>query len=222
MAVETIFTSQEDPLSTAGGPQEEPQTHHPARGRRRHHHSSSRGRLIVILSLSLAVETVLLLTAYVRMGLAENESLALELSERQQTAELEKLRPQVEKLRAELATLVESRLPGLTKLEFDKVLPIDRDYVKNIVFSVAGKGDQLQYEYKMTTHNGSINLVHPQVDILIFDHLGIQVGVSRIGIQMDGTPTLDILERGESRSFSARVDMTDDVRPEYFRLRIRN
>lgn len=201
---------------------EEPQgdqRHARHRGGRRRHHSSKR-RLLVILGLALAAETVLMVTAFVRMGLGETERLALEISGRKQAEELETLRPQVEKLRREIAELTRSRLPGLEPLEFDKVLAVDREYVRNIVFTLAGKGDPVQYEYKLTTHNGTLNLVHPQVDILFFDHLGIQVGQSRIGVQHDGTPTMDMLERGETRSYSGKVVLSDEVKPEYFRLRI--
>lgn len=190
---------------------------HRHHGRRRR---SSRTRLIVILALGLALETGLLVTAFVRMGFAEQEVADLALSERKQAAELEVLRPQVEKLQHDIETMVRSRLPGLRPLEFDQVIPLDDDYVKNIVFTVAGKGQDKQYEYKLVTHNGSLNLVHPRVDILIFDRNGIQIGQARIGVQKDGTPTLDMLDRGEIRSFSSKIELTDESRPEYFRLRV--
>ena len=183
--------------------------------RKRRHYSSKR-RIILILSLALVIETVLLVVAYVRMSLAESENRVLVISERKQSEELQQLRPQVEKLRKEVTALTESRLPGLRRLE----LALNQAYIKNIVFSVAGKGDDLEYEYKMTARNASLNLVHPQVDILFFDRLGIQVGISRIGVNKEGAPTLDILERGESRSYSQNIALHGENRPEYFRLRI--
>lgn len=187
-------------------------------GKRRHH--SSKRRLVLILSLALVAETGLLLATYIRMSLAESENRVLAITERKQAEELEALRPRVDKLQGEIAALTESRLPGLARLELDKVLTVDQDYVKNIVFTVAGKGDDMRYEYKMTTRNSSLNLVHPQVDILFFDTLGIQVGISRIGVTKDGTSTLDMLERGETRSYSDKIDLSKESRPEYFRLKI--
>ena len=154
------------------------------------------------------------------MSLAESENRVLVISERKQSEELQQLRPQVEKLRKEVTALTESRLPGLRRLELDKVLVLNQAYVKNVVFTVSGKGDDLKYEYKMTARNASLNLVHPQVDILFFDRLGIQVGISRIGVNKEGAPTLDILERGESRSYSQNIALNGENRPEYFRLRI--
>jgi cell division protein FtsB len=188
--------------------------------RRRHHRSSQKTRLVIVLGALVAIESALLFAAYVRMSMADHENTQLVAAERKQTAELEALRPQVEKLREEIAALAEARLPDLQRLEFDKVIPIDKDYVKNIVFSVAGKGDQKQYEYKLVVHNGTLSLLHPRVDILFFDRVGIQVGLSRIGVQKDGTDTLDMIDRGEIRSFSSHLDLTDNGQPEYFRLRI--
>jgi hypothetical protein len=181
---------------------------------------SSKTRLIVALGAALALETVLLLVAYGRMSLTEKENAELSLAERKQAQELELLRPQVQKLQDDIAAMAQSRLPGLSRLEFDKVIAVDQDYVKNIVFTAAGKGDEKHYEYKIVMHNGTLNLVHPQVDILFFDHLGIQVGLSRLGVQKDGTPTLEMLDRGEIRSFSSKIELTDKAQPEYFRLKI--
>jgi hypothetical protein len=181
---------------------------------------SSRTKLIIILGLALAVETAVLLASYIWMTLSENENLDLVLAERKQSQELDLLRPQVEKLRSEIAMLTQSRLPDLTPLEFDKVLPFNQSYAKNIVFTVSGKGDEKLYEYKIVLHNSSLNLIHPQLDILFFDHVGIQVGISRLGVQQDGTPTLEMLDRGEIRSFSSKISLTDEAKPEYFRIKI--
>lgn len=189
----------------------------------RHHggrHRSTRTRLIVALSAGLVIETALLAAIFARMGYAEKENADLVQTERKQAEELQVLRPAVQKLREEVAALAQMRLPDLHPLEFDKVITLDKHYVKNIVFSMAGKGDDKHYEFKVVTHNSTLNLIHPQIDILFFDRVGIQVGVAHIGVQKDGTPTLDMLDRGETRSYSAAIELNDDARPEYFRLRI--
>jgi hypothetical protein len=189
-------------------------------GHHRKRHRTSKTRLVMILGFAVAIESALLLAAYVKMSIAEQENTQLVAAERKQAEELEILRPQIQKLREDIAAMTQSRLPDLQPLEFDKVIPIEKDYVRNVVFSVAGKGDQKQYEYKLVMHNGTLNLLHPRVDILFFDRTGIQVGLSRIGVQKDGTPTLEMIDRGEIRSFFSHVDLTDNAQPEYFRLRI--
>lgn len=183
-------------------------------------HRSSRTKLIVALSLGLVVETGLLVAIFARMGYAEKENADLVQLEKRQSDELRTLRPAVQRLREEVTALAQNRLPDLQPLEFDRVISLDKFYVKNIVFSMAGKGDDKHYEYKVVTHNNTLNLIHPQIDILFFDRVGIQVGIARIGVQKDGTPTLDMLDRGETRSFSAAIELNDKVQPEYFRLRV--
>jgi hypothetical protein len=189
-----------------------------------HHHGgrhrSTRTKLIVALSAGLVIETALLAAIFARMGYAEKENADLIQAEKKQAEELQVLRPAVQKLREEVTALAQMRLPDLQPLEFDKVITLDKHYVKNIVFSVAGKGDDKHYEFKLVTHNNTLNLIHPQIDILFFDRVGIQVGGARVGVQKDGTPTLDMLDRGETRSYSAAVELNDNARPEYFRLRI--
>jgi cell division protein FtsB len=193
---------------------------YPYASHRGRHGRSSRMRLIFILSIALIVETVALLFLFIRLTISEKENLDLTVVERKQALELEALKPEVEKLRAEIAALTTSRLPNLNKLEFDKVIPLDMDYVKNIVFTVAGKNSDKHYEYKIVMHNSGLSLIHPEVDILFFDRVGIQVGLSKIGFHQDGTPNLDMLERGEVRSFSLSVELADDANPEYFRIKI--
>jgi hypothetical protein len=189
-------------------------------GRHGRRSRSSRTKLIALLGIGLVVETVVLLVSYVRMSVAESENLDLVLAERKQTQELQALRPRIEKLQSDIDMLTRARLPDLAPLEFDKVIAVDKDYVKNVVFTLSGKGSQKAYEYKVVMHNGSLNLVHPQADILFFDDLGIQVGISRLGVQKDGTPTLEMMDRGEIRSFSSKLELIEDVTPKYFRLKI--
>lgn len=181
---------------------------------------SSRTKLIFFLSVVSIVETTVILILFIQLALSEQENLELTILEKKQAQELEVLKPEVERLRADIASLTASRLPNLARLEFDKVIPLELDYVKNIVFTVAGKDSDKHYEYKIVMHNSGLSLIHPEVDILFFDRVGVQVGLSKIGFHQDGTPNLDMLERGEVRSFSSSVDLTDDAKPEYFRVKI--
>ncbi len=181
---------------------------------------SSRTKLIFFLAILSLVEAAALLILFIQLALSEQENLELTILEKNQAQELETLRPEVEKLRADVASLTASRLPNLARLEFDKVIPLELDYVKNIVFTVAGKDSDKHYEYKIVMHNSGLSLIHPEVDILFFDRVGVQVGLSKIGFHKDGTPNLNMLERGEVRSFSSSVDLTDDAKPEYFRVKI--
>jgi hypothetical protein len=59
--------------------------------------------------------------------------------ERKHARRLAELEPQIAQLEQEVAQLVQSRLPNLRPLEFDKVFHIGEAYVKNIVFTMTGK-----------------------------------------------------------------------------------
>jgi cell division protein FtsB len=183
---------------------------------------SSRTKLVLILSLGLFAETVLLLILFIKLGVSEKNNLDLAIAENRQAQELAALKPELDKLRQNISQMTLERLPDLQRLEFDKVIPVDNEYVKNIVFTVAGKNGVKAYEYKLVMHNTGLTLVHPQLDILFFDRVGIQVGLAQLGIHKDGTPTLDMLERGEIRSFSSGIQLNDEVAPEYFKIKIRH
>lgn len=188
--------------------------------RKHRHTSSSRRKMVLWLSLACGVLFALLLFQAVKLGIYAKENEQLIVIENMLSRELETLRPEVEVLKANIAELVEARLPNLNELKFDEVIPISRDYVRNIVFTLAKKQGIKRYEYKLVMDNRGYTTVSPQITLLFFDGVGIQVGSSDIGIDKDGDPTLDVLERGEIRTHSAHVEIPDDLDPDYFMVRI--
>lgn len=170
---------------------------------------------------ALALETLVLVFLIVTVGVQEKENSDLVAESKKLTAELAMARPELEKLREEVEALVSGRLPHLSRLELDKVVPLNKEYVKNVTFSVAGTSKEQHHEFKMVMHNSGLLAVHPRVDVLFFNEVGLQIGVSPIGIHKDGTPTLDMLERGEIRSFGGVVEVVENERPVYFMVRIR-
>ncbi|QSA96479.1 hypothetical protein [Methylococcus sp. EFPC2] len=193
-------------------------------GRREHRRSlrsSSGRRVILVIVAALALETLVLVFLIVTVGVQEKENSDLVAESKKLTAELAMARPELEKLREEVEALVSGRLPHLSRLELDKVVPLNKEYVKNVTFSVAGTSKEQHHEFKMVMHNSGLLAVHPRVDVLFFNEVGLQIGVSPIGIHKDGTPTLDMLERGEIRSFGGVVEVVENERPVYFMVRIR-
>src|SRR5436190_16052641 len=88
-------------------------------GKHRSRHRSSKTKLILFLGAGLFLETAFFLAFYIRMSETEKENRYLVQAKREQDRELEALRPQVQKLQADIATLTQSRLPDLKYLEFD-------------------------------------------------------------------------------------------------------
>ncbi len=177
-------------------------------------------RTIYILAASLAVLFLSLLIVLIRLSMYAKEVHDLTVLQHKQEQELETLRPKVASLEAEIAELVKGRLPGLKPLEFDKVIPIDKQYVRNIIFTLIGTEEDRSYEYKLTLKNNNLTAVHPIVRVIFFDHLGIQMGHSTIGVDEDNVPTLDVLERGEVRSYTKVVSLPDGRQPRYFKIEV--
>ncbi|MEE9395773.1 MAG: hypothetical protein V3V31_02050 [Methylococcales bacterium] len=191
-------------------------------GRLKQRRSKSKSsKFLTILSVACAALFLLALALGVKVAMNGREVTDLTVLQRKQAQKLAILEPKLAEMEEEIAALVQSRLPHLTALGFDKVLPVDKKYVKNIAFTLAGKGGKKRYEYKMVMDNRSLVSVHPHVQIIFFDKVGIQVGMSELGVDTDGMPTLDVLERGEIRSHVSQVKLTDNTDPQYFAVRIK-
>ena len=190
------------------------------RGRLKQRRSKSK-KSFIILSVGCALLFALALALAVKLTMYGREINDLTVLGRKQAQKLALLEPKLVEMEEEIAALVESRLPHLTVLGFDKVLPVDKRYVKNIAFTLAGKGGKKRYEYKMVMDNRGLVSVHPYVQIIFFDKVGIQVGMSELGVDSDGMPTLDMLERGEIRSHVSQVRLTDNIEPKYFTVRVK-
>lgn len=176
-------------------------------------HRLARGLGVVVL-----IEAAALVGFYIQTQATAQANLKLMQTEREQSQESQRLRPEHQHLQAAITALRQNRLPEAIPLEFDRLIPVDRDYVKAIIFTLAGKGIEQYYEYKILLENTDLFSIHPQLDILFLDRRGIRVGWARMGVQNDGTPTLERLEHNESRTHSAHIEVDPGFQPEYFRL----
>ncbi len=183
-------------------------------GARHYHHS--RNNLIYGLWAAVSILFLLLLLTAIKLSLYAKEVNDLNLLQARQERELKRLRPQLAQLEEELAELVKQRLPGLYPLEFDKVIPIEKQYIHHIIFTLIGKEEDRNYEFKLTLRNGGLTAVHPIVKVIFFDHLGIQVAGSMIGVDENRMPTLDVLERGEVRSYTQAINLPAGKEAKYF------
>ncbi len=188
--------------------------------RRSSHSHRKRTKLIYGLWTTVGILFLLLLFVSVKLSMYAKEVTELNMIEKKQSRELEQMRPKLDQLKKEIDELVMGRLPSLHKLEFDKVIPIKEKYVRNIIFTLIGHEQDRNYEYKMTLKNDTLTAIHPIVKILFFDRLGIQVGSSSIGLDENGMPTLDVLDRGEVRSYTSVVKLSDGRRAEYFMIQV--
>ena len=191
-----------------------------SRGSSRKHSSRSKQRkLVLILSAGLAVSFVLNLVLGAKLGTYARDAALSVAVEKKLQRELSALQPKLEKMAAEIESLTLQRLPGLVELTYDKVLPVGQQYIKNIVFTQTGSDEEKRYEYKVVMDNRNLLPVRPEVKILFFDRVGVQVGQAELGMG-NGLPITEPLERGEVRSYSSSIVLSDDLAPQYFQVQI--
>jgi len=179
------------------------------RPKRRHHRAGPHNPLIAaLIGVLMLVLVVLLFTITKLTSLnTTNDMLQIKLQESQN--ELAQTRTTLRETQRELRATVEGRFPQLRRLELDKVLPIHDGYVKNIVFTMLKKSDETTYEYKLVLDNNSETTDIPDVKVLVFDKLGVQLGA-------DELPKQEPLLRHETRSYSSVVDLVVPGEPHYF------
>ncbi len=198
------------------------------RHRKHGHRHSSKRKWIYILSFilfleSIALSGVLIWAANIESENREHFAKQKELAQiiKDQKTELEAQRWDFNKLKSEQA---KTCLPNLMQLEFKKVLEINKDYVKNAIFFLTGNNDKKFLEFKLVLQNNSSGNIVPKVDVLFFNTMGNQVGITQMGYQKDETPpTRDILEKGEVRSYDGTFEVNiNDGQPEYIMIKVKN
>jgi cell division protein FtsB len=132
------------------------------------------------------------------------------------TARIAELETTVAELNDEILTLSQGRIPGLRRIEFDQVLQVDKEYVKNVVFSITRQGDKRTYEFKMLLHNAGPDILQPGGTLALFDRAGLQLGIVHFK-KLEGSL---FLAPGESRSYYDRVDLSRPGEPVYYMLEL--
>lgn len=194
-------------------------------GQRRHRtrHSSSR-YWIWPLIIAVVIETILVVGLLVWVNRAEQEKRELALREQELTDKIKEGQVELEKVRREFNNYKSDKLrasiPNLTPLKLDQVIDINKEYVKSAIFMMVGKRDKKSFEYNLVLENKSTGDIVPRVDMLFFNKTGYQVGMSRIGYNKEGLPNREILERGEIRTVSATMEISNEDEPEFFMVRI--
>jgi len=185
------------------------------------HHS--RTRLIQILGVAIALS--LLINLLLAIALASyarkasllsgvSSSLRFELSELSTQVELKT--EHIETLKNEIKELTLNRLPGLITLNYDEVLKVDEQYVKNIVFTRTGKKGTHLYEYKVVLENRD-SALQPALKVILFDRNGVQVGMSELSNKAK-QGLITRLDQDEVRTHYAIVQLADKAEPEYFQV----
>ena len=148
-----------------------------------------------------------------------NQSL---LDLRKQDAVVKNLTVELETVKEERDLLVQKRIPGLIPMLYDEAITIDNEFVRNIIFTLAKSGKKNIYEYRLVLQNNTLTITRPKAEIILFNHIGIQVGMAQIQ-QIDATTEIEgraALDPGEVRSYTAAINLIRDEKPSYFMLNI--
>jgi len=182
-----------------------------------------RTRLIQILGIALTLSLIInllmaiALGSYARKsGLLSGVSASLRLQLTDITEQLEASVRETRILKDEIQELTLNRLPGLTELNYDEVIKIDKHYIKNIVFTRTGKNGAHLYEYKVVLENHE-SALQPALKVILFDRNGVQVGMSELNKDAEHGGILR-LDQDEVRSHYAIVQLPDNAEPAYFQV----
>ena len=156
---------------------------------------------------------------YVARKSAETEQALLELRIQEKT--LGTINSELETVRNERDTLVQGRIPGLAPLIYDEIITTDNKYIRNIIFTMVKNGNKETYEYRLVMHNDTLSVINPMVEILLFNDIGIQIGLAHVEHSNASTGTgRSSLDPGEVRSYTATINLIRDEEPHYFLLAV--
>ncbi len=182
--------------------------------RRRHHahnHQPNSRLTVIIILLGIFLALLLALTVYLGLELAQAtknaDRLATELTDAKLA--LSTLKPRREDASQGPLQITKEQPPALLDMQLDKVIPINKGYLKNIMFSAVNRNGKKRYEYRLVFENTAIHRVYPHARVTLFNKNQGQIGTDEIS-------DYDELAPGESRSHSALMTHLADQEPQRF------
>jgi len=176
-------------------------------------------KLVAVLLLSLLAAGVggVLAEYQLSKTITNNSKIILGLKKKERL--LEKTLADLEQAQQQIADLVAGRIPKLRPLIYDQAIPISERYVRDVIFTQTGPepADRI-FEYRVVLVNHSNWIVTPKVQILLFNELGIQVGVSNITHHLaTNRVNSSSLMTGEIRIYSSTISLNKQRKvPRYF------
>jgi len=175
----------------------------------------SRKRTITIMSLSaglaLCLLTLIVVSIYssVRISDLNDSRRAIEYQLIDKNSELDALNPQLTKAKAELAALIEERFPNLIPLEINKVISIDKQYIKSVLFTTIMQDNRTEYKYLLVMENDTVKKIKPSFRVLLFDQFGVHAATKE-------KHDPKVLLPGESRDYTSGIEFFYDTEPKHF------
>lgn len=170
-----------------------------------------------LLIVGLIVATMGWIYAWAKLQKEQRQSVAIDTKLHKSQRLLEETQSSLKKREGELAAMLANRLPGLSTIEYNKLVDIDDQYVHNIAFSEAGVEEAKTLEYHAMLVNADTQMVLPRVKIFFFDELGLQVGTVELKKEdATGDVPLAEMEPGETRSYHSSIRIERGATPKYY------
>ncbi len=176
-----------------------------------HRRRTSKRLVVIIACLGIFLVMLLVLAIYLGLELAQATKhanrLAAELTDTK--LKLSNLKPRREEVWQGPLQIAKDQPLTLIDMQFDKVIPINKGYLKNIMFSVVNRSGQKRYEYRLVFENTTTHGVYPHARVTLFNKSQTQIGMDEISDYTKLAP-------GESRSHSALITHLRDQEPYHF------
>lgn len=175
-------------------------------------------RIAMVVLIGIAA-LILLVTVGISTS-AGNQERDMEFRLNRKDIEIAKLRATVEQQQASIKGFVNQRLPGLIDMEFDRVFEVDHPYVRTIAFTNVRTKQNNGYEFRIVLENQTAPIAAPAIDIILFGALGLEIDRRKLRVDRGvNTIEIEILSRGDVRSYVDSFSVQEDAAPAYFLVR---
>lgn len=208
---------------------------HSHRHRRSHHgrqHWSERSKLLlgllalvtVFSGLTLLFMGVKIYSLDQRVMELKRDNIALQTSLSKSREELALADQQTKKLQEHIESLLKGQLPGLTRIEYNQVIPLNKAYLINIIFNKVNTRNSKGYEFRILMKNNNLVTIWPKAKVTFFDRTGLQMNAIDIGVGKEPFMRVDTLNPEEERADSSPVIPLSENEdpPSYFMIKLLN
>jgi hypothetical protein len=141
---------------------------------------------------------------------------------RQLQQELGDARGRLAEMNNDLRILLANRIPGISEISFSRPMEINNQYVRNLTLVRSGTGVDRRIRFSVLLENGRSQPLLPQVKILLFDEVGLQLGVVKLEKSQAGDNVKNAeMAPGETRQYNGEVPLERDAPPRYFVVEVR-
>jgi hypothetical protein len=175
-------------------------------------------RSLVAFLVVLAMATTMAAVYYQgKVDTLDGEALSLSTDLGRTQKELDKARELLRQQDSEISAMLARRIPGIAEITFDTLFNVNTQYLHTLTFSQSGVGNDKVIEFHAVLENkGKIPLL-PDARIILFDRMGLQVGMVKIDKNYSTTAAaVAELRADETRTYVGPISTERDAEPKYF------